>query len=1201
MPPPTRRKLKKTRKPRAAATRAQKKFKPEDSSEYEVSEEEEESSSAESEQLWDEEDENQEDKSDDDEEESDFSDGDTKRRPKAAARKAYKASRLKKQKLQRTLSTNGKRKSPLTQQREAARRLLNAKKNKPNGKVTVNRSVVEESSDEEENEAGGEFERGGKATTIKDTTTSHIRPGGRSMREIDPTVSSDPTSLDAEILDWDIRSDLEKERKAGGKGSGGSTVKVPDKFTSYQHYVSVWKPLTLQEIFAQSINSISSDGSPTAVQIRTRQGSSNLSQFAQIRISVLDEKRGGTPIANVPTYIIHDLVLLTNDKEYLTFEEGYEPGNAALALVTSQTKSREGLQVKALTKRWRRVASGPDDTIYMFRINNLITSMREFSALCRCRDYPLMPLLLSGEHKKGSLELDTLGHHYVQWLESHFNESQQEAIKAAATSSGFTLIKGPPGTGKTTTLKGLLNSLHLREYNRYYNAVLDVAQRPDRETAVRWAKVGNEKPHILVTAPSNIAVDNIINKIMSEGFCDGQGRQYFPSIVRVGRGRSEAMRPVSLDHFVDDLLKKPLEVIEKRLWELRARQKQIEMDSLVIRAEFRKTVEWIKDEASPSSPPPPDTPDQQMDSSSPVPPPPAPAGSPPMAFGTPQPPAPDTPDSTHGGYGLSTPLPPPESPAMYPGAHPVSTPDVSYSPTIDTSSIGVSYSADDDSNHPEVSYSPLPSLPPAMPTSDVENSPSKKGLPPPMYEEDDGLPPPLPPMTDGADGLPPPLPPPPEEDENENEPVPAPPAEPPIEEDVKPAAPNYDAFPGYRNLAQKMNGCLEELTKVKENIVRHELVRRMRLENGREMYETKAQLEISFLDTAHIVFTTLSSAGLQSLDSSSDYDVLVVDEAAQAVELSNLIPMRFQSKQCVLVGDPQQLPATVFSRSSAQSLYERSLFERLEACNHPVHMLRVQYRSHPTISKFPREFFYDGKLEDGPNVLEKSYQRPYHELSSVFQPLVFFNLLNSAEAQDSRAVSRRNVSEAELAVNLYLTLKNACPPGSIAGQVGVITPYSQQQSELRRTFRRTLGDNYEQEVEINTVDGFQGREKDIIILSTVRADPTKNIGFLSDVRRMNVALTRAKYACYIVGSEATLVSSPPWKRFLDHVWDTKCLVHVEDPSENLLKLERATIRSTSAKKKSRSRSKSPPNRKKPRRSSPDRSTDKSRSSSRPKR
>lgn len=536
MPPPAapaRRKVrgaKKTttmRKPRAAATRAQKKFKPEDS-DYELLSEE--SSGEESEQLWDE-DGNQDENEDDEDEASDFSDQDTKRR----ARKAYKASRLVKkqqQQQQGSPSANGKRKSPLTQQREAARRLMIAKRNKPSGitgkpvgDFRVGRSVVQVSSEEEEEEEN--WKAKAKATT---PTATHIRPAAlrgkilfvrafqddilnADSTEIDSTVSSniDPTSLDADILDWDIRSDIEKERKAGGKGSCSKTVKVPDKFTSYQHYVSVWKPLALQEIFAQSINSISSDGSPTPVQIQTRQGSSNLSQFAQIRISVLDERRGGTPIANVPTYIIHDLVLLTNDKDYLNFKEGDEPGNAALALVTSQTKSREGLQVKALTKRWRRLSTGADDEIYMLRISNLITSMREFAALCRCRNYPLMPLLLSGEHKKGSLELDSLGHHYVQWLESHFNESQQEAIKAAATSSGFTLIKGPPGTGKTTTLKGLLNSLHLREYNRYYNAVLDVAQRPDNETAVRWAKVGNEKPHILVRIANHSLISLLIH------------------------------------------------------------------------------------------------------------------------------------------------------------------------------------------------------------------------------------------------------------------------------------------------------------------------------------------------------------------------------------------------------------------------------------------------------------------------------------------------------------------------------------------------------------------------------------------------------------------------------------------------------------------------------------------------------------------
>ena len=185
----------------------------------------------------------------------------------------------------------------------------------------------------------------------------------------------------------------------------------------------------------------------------------------------------------------------------------------------------------------------------------------------------------------------------------------------------------------------------------------------------------------------------------------------------------------------------------------------------------------------------------------------------------------------------------------------------------------------------------------------------------------------------------------------------------------------------------------------------------------------------------------------------------------------------------MLVGDPQQLSATVFSRTSGLSLYERSLFERIEACGHPVHMLRTQYRSHPLISEFPRHYFYDGKLQDGDNVKSQQYDRPYHHLGPAFAPLVFWNLLSSRET--TRSVSRLNVGEAQLAVNLFLTLKNSCPPDTVSGKLGMITPYSQQMEELRKRFREELGERYDQEVEINTVDGFQGREKDIIICTWV--------------------------------------------------------------------------------------------------------------------
>ncbi|KAF0731491.1 hypothetical protein AaE_009255, partial [Aphanomyces astaci] len=213
---------------------------------------------------------------------------------------------------------------------------------------------------------------------------------------------------------------------------------------------------------------------------------------------------------------------------------------------------------------------------------------------------------------------------------------------------------------------------------------------------------------------------------------------------------------------------------------------------------------------------------------------------------------------------------------------------------------------------------------------------------------------------------------------------------------------------------------------------------------------------------------------------------------------------------------------------------------------------------HPTISAFPRQYFYGGLLQDGDNVRQPTYAKMYHGLAPAFKPLVFWNLVSSREAMSS--MSRTNPMEVKLAVNLYLTLRNSCPPDAIRGKVGVITPYAAQMDELKRAFTVACNGEFHHDVEINTVDGYQGREKDIIIrtcvtlLSTVRSDPRKGVGFLNDIRRMNVALTRAKFACYVLGSEAALQNSTPWAALLDHARGTGCLVNVPNPQENLFTL-----------------------------------------------
>ncbi len=120
---------------------------------------------------------------------------------------------------------------------------------------------------------------------------------------------------------------------------------------------------------------------------------------------------------------------------------------------------------------------------------------------------------------------------------------------------------------------------------------------------------------------------------------------------------------------------------------------------------------------------------------------------------------------------------------------------------------------------------------------------------------------------------------------------------------------------------------------------------------------TRRELEVAILDSANIVFTTLNSSGLDVLESlkleERTFDTLVIDEAAQSIEISTLIPLRFGSRQCILVGDPQQLPATIMSPEAAKKGLDQSLFQRFQSAGYPVNLLDVQYRMHPQISAFP--------------------------------------------------------------------------------------------------------------------------------------------------------------------------------------------------------------------------------------------------------
>ena len=292
------------------------------------------------------------------------------------------------------------------------------------------------------------------------------------------------------------------------------------------------------------------------------------------------------------------------------------------------------------------------------------------------------------------------------------------------------------------------------------------------------------------------------------------------------------------------------------------------------------------------------------------------------------------------------------------------------------------------------------------------------------------------------------------------------------------------------------------------------------------------------LNDAHVICGTLSGSGHDMFQGLSiEFETVIVDEAAQCVEMSALIPLKYGCAKCILVGDPKQLPPTVFSKDAARFQYEQSLFVRMQK-NHPddVHLLDTQYRMHPEISLFPSRTFYDGRLLDGGDMAGLR-QQPWHK-SMVLGPYRFFDVQGQHQAAP-KGHSLINVAEIDVAMRLYKRLTSDFPEYNFRGKVGIITPYKSQLRELKSRFTTAYGANIVEDVEFNTTDAFQGRESEVIIFSCVRASPSGGVGFLSDIRRMNVGLTRAKSSLWVLGNSQSLVRGEFWKKLIDDARERK--------------------------------------------------------------
>jgi hypothetical protein len=284
------------------------------------------------------------------------------------------------------------------------------------------------------------------------------------------------------------------------------------------------------------------------------------------------------------------------------------------------------------------------------------------------------------------------------------------------------------------------------------------------------------------------------------------------------------------------------------------------------------------------------------------------------------------------------------------------------------------------------------------------------------------------------------------------------------------------------------------------------------------------------LGGADVICATLSVTATLQLPKGQRIDLALVDEATQAIEPVTLHAL-LAARRVVMAGDHKQLPPTVISVEAARDGLAVSLFERMVAMHGEVAsvMLREQHRMHEDIMALPSRAFYDGALRAHPAVAG-------HTLAALVgdgvdaPPVLFLDTAGRGweDSQPEGSESRANEGEAEV---VALRAKELLDAGLAPDALAVITPYAAQALRVRER-ARALG--IDDAVEIDTVDAFQGREKEAVLVSLVRSNAEGDIGFVRDLRRVNVAITRARRHLFVVGDGATLGAHPFLGALIEH-------------------------------------------------------------------
>lgn len=301
--------------------------------------------------------------------------------------------------------------------------------------------------------------------------------------------------------------------------------------------------------------------------------------------------------------------------------------------------------------------------------------------------------------------------------------------------------------------------------------------------------------------------------------------------------------------------------------------------------------------------------------------------------------------------------------------------------------------------------------------------------------------------------------------------------------------------------------------------------------------ELELRIRSSLFGEARVIASTLTGAANRVLEGEK-YSTLFIDEAAQALEAACWIAIR-KAGRVILAGDHCQLPPTVKSIMALKGGLGKTLMERIvENKPETVTLLKMQYRMNEQIMKFSSEWFYHGMVESAPTVSHRG-------ILDYDTPMMWIDTAECDGKEEfvGENFGRINRAEAEMTLQTLQQYLEKIGKQRILDEsidVGIISPYRAQVQLLRKELRkREFFRPYRHLLTVNTVDGFQGQERDIILISLVRSNDGGDIGFLRDLRRMNVAITRARMKLIILGSSETMTSHPFYKKLYEYVGQLK--------------------------------------------------------------